>query len=81
MANSSGPARGSGRPDRASAWDPDLPRAIPFGIALLAAGVILLVTATHPVIAVVCVIIGAALLLRSLHQVRATLAARHARQM
>jgi hypothetical protein len=48
---------------------------------LLAAGVILLVTAAHPVVAVGCVIIGPALLLRSLHQVRATLAARHAQQM
>jgi len=81
MANSSGPARGPGRLHRDSAWDPDLPRAIPFGAALLAAGVILLVTAAHPVVAVGCVIIGPALLLRSLHQVRATLAARHAQQM
>ena len=35
--------------------------------------------AAHPVVAVVSVIVGAALLLRSLRQVRATLSSRHAR--
>jgi hypothetical protein len=82
MTNDSEPHR---VPDRMSAryaaWDPDCPRAIPFGAALLVAGLILLVTATHIVVAVVCVIIGAALLLRSLRQVRATLSARGARHL
>jgi len=81
MVNSSGLGRGPGRLHRDTAWDPDLPRAVPFGAALLAAGVLLLTTAAHPVVAVVCLIVGAALLLRSLRQVRATLFARHARRM
>ena len=55
MTNDSEPHR---VPDRMSAryaaWDPDCPRAIPFGAALLVAGLILLVTATHIVVAVVC---------------------------
>ncbi len=67
-------------PDRSREWDADLPRAIPFGAALLTAGIILLATTAHILVAVVCVLIGAALLLRSLRQVRATLFARHPRR-
>ena len=76
MANNDRPDHGSGRRNHVQ-WDPDLPLPIIYGAAVLAAGVILLVMGTHPVVAAICVILGAALLLWSLRLVRANLSARH----
>jgi len=75
MANDDRPDHGSGRRNRVK-WD-DLPLPIIYGAAVLAAGVILLVMGTHPVVAAICVILGAALLLWCLRLVRANLSARH----
>ncbi len=51
MANNDGPDHGSGRRNRVK-WD-DLPLPIIYGAAVLAAGVILLVMGTHPVMAAI----------------------------
>lgn len=78
MANNDCPDHGSGRRNHVQ-WDPDLSRAVPFGTAVLAAGVILLVMGAHTVVAAICVILGAALLLWSLRLVRMNLSARQVR--
>ena len=75
MANNDRPNHGSGRRNHVQ-WD-DLPLPTIYGAAVLAAGVILLVMGTHPVMAAICVILGAALLLWCLRLVRANLSTRH----
>ncbi len=76
MANNDRLNHGSGRRNHVK-WEQDLPLPIIYGAAVLAAGVILLVMGTHPVVAAICVILGAALLVWCLRLVRVDLSARH----